>query len=368
MNIERGTAKKDKESAQDRWSDTFGDDNYDINSEKDSFENKNSSICQNTNETIEDSGFNMSKSSKETVDNLLKDTDNVEEDFKGNKRIRLDVIPPRTDVEFKIDDDLKETYKILYEVMKSEKGYNYKKLSLWGEVITIGYENLPSFDVPGLLEQFKIVRKKIITISRMESQPSVDFSVGTKTILHLSLTINELKKIEEIQNKYFVREPHKSAPYVMLIVSFINSDYAKCLKSLRWAVEPYTRDIKEHIKSMENKLYNTNIRILENWLKIPPDEMCYFIDYLNYFTAHVKDYNNPDIKKQAELIIEFCENIKEYKNMYKKVNTDFSNEKFDKLIEWAEKYENRGGQQERSKEDSSTEKPEVSGDTGTKNK
>lgn len=226
-----------------------------------------------------------------------------------------------------------------------------------GEIATIGFENLPTFDVPGLLEQFKIIRKKIITISQMESQPSVDFSVDKKTIFHLYLTADEIKYVAEVEKRYFIKEPHKSVPYVMLIVSFIYSDYAKCLKSLRWAVEPYYRDMQEHVRNVETKIYNTNIRILENWLKIPADEVCYFIDYLTYFTENIKNYTNPDIKKQAELITEYCKNLKEYKKMYEKANTDFNNEKFDKLMTWAEKYERKG-----------TEKSEVCRNTATENK
>lgn len=264
---------------------------------------------------------------------------------------------PRKKVVLKVDKFIEAACHHILDNIREDSNNSFvdSRNMLWDIISQEGYKNLPFFidenrdlktscnNVLNLLEEFKKVRIQIITIYHMKQWQTANFNREGRTYsLELYLTREQFEMIEEIKNKYFSSEPHKSAPYIMLITSFIYSKYNKeHEQDITDILDNHRFDIQRHIESIENEIYAANISILEFWKKIPLDEVSYFVEYLNYFTNHIEEYvsyySKKDIEKQIVLIIEYCKHVKEFKALYQKADTDFNNNSFDKLMLWSEK-------------------------------
>jgi hypothetical protein len=263
------------------------------------------------------------------------------EDLNEDRETQLVTVDQKFDVELKVDRRIGCVYDSLKENIIRETGVPNEN-DLWYTILCEGSKNMPSFSMPGLLWQYQMLGIRISSIyHRLLETTPMDFSLESESIIRLRLTADVSSGIEYFGSNISIGHMNEHTPYIMLLTSFIYSNYAECLKEYRDAVEPFWDVIHRHIENTELEIYNATISILtKERFFIIPERSHHWINYLNYFTEHfveqISEYNKRDINKIAALIANYCMHVQKYLYVYKEVNPEFSEEEFNKLKSWAE--------------------------------
>lgn len=286
-------------------------------------------------EVEEDTGDSSSyrkKSRNGKIESLEKIGNCVSEETKKALEDRL----LREPIKFKTDTAIQDIVEHMYEWMRISKRQNF-----WDTVIAIGKDNLPNNPMRDLVSRYASLRVMCPQISTTDIIPVVDLNRHGRTYqLNLYLTMEQIGIISDIKRGYFIKPPiHPDVPYIMLIVSFIYSNYGNdMMEPFREAVKQFYDTMLANIRGLEISIYNLNISVLTNGkFFIPPHKIHFWLEYLNYLVEYFdekNDFNNMDIKKQIELITDYCEYVNTYIELFRRENSHFNDEEFGKLYGW----------------------------------
>jgi hypothetical protein len=293
-------------------------------------------------------------------------------ELNANDPLTATLLPPRKHVSFRTSKAIADIYISMYDYMQLKKGTKYSKQTFWDTVMYNGYSNLknlgnPSFAIVQLYKELQNCSPRI----KKKMPQMLDFNLESRAhVLNFQLTKEQEINVDTIINRYiFDISQHGDLPYLMIIFSFINSDYDKELRMLfAEHVEEYYNIMIEYINDIDRNIYNLNIGILEKVSSFSAKETYCVIEYCNKLVSFINERTDPNIKKQAELIIEFCKWIKEnedtYYKYYPKLETRLTGDSIDKLIKWADTYNIKN----KEKTDSKDGKKEIESKEEVENK
>ncbi|MGA3168637.1 MAG: hypothetical protein ABSF14_21250 [Terriglobia bacterium] len=265
-------------------------------------------------------------------------------DSEDDKVVYVKPLENREQITFKTGRIFKLVYDRMYKFLKLKKGSKYSKQVMWDDLVRYGNKNLQKKERV-LIDSYKELRDGARIVLDLEiPQPLNLIKEGRTHVMNVYTTKDQSEIIEEIEESYFLDDPpFRDLPYLMLMVSFIYSDYDNnSLAIFREHMEPYYNQIMLYINSIDRTIYELNIGILQKIKDASPNDVFYLLKYCNKLTTLLDDRTDKLIVRQAELIIEFCQWIKENEEHYytylPKRNENIKKEEMDKLIEWAETY------------------------------
>jgi hypothetical protein len=306
-------------------------------------------------------GNNFKESKKYGIRNKNdKDIDKFVEDneLTANEPVVATLLIPRKHVSFRTSKLFSTIYKQMQDFMILKKGTKYSKQTFFDAVMYYGYSNLknlgnPAIAVIQLYKELQICSPRICK----KNPQMLDFNLESRAFVqNFQLTKDQEVNVETIINRYiFDISQHSDIPYIMLILSFIHSDYDEDIQLLfEGHVEDEYNIMIDYINNINRNIYKLNIDILKNVSSFSAKETYCVIQYCNKLLSILNDRTDPNIKKQAELIVEFCKWIKEdehlYYKSYPRIEPRLTGDSIDNLIKWADEYNNKSNQEANNKE------------------